>query len=391
MYIERDIKEKFEKIAKVYPLVALVGARQAGKTTFLKEHIKNLKASYLLFDDPDIRELFEEDIKKFEIQNIDGKDISVFDEVQYVKDSGRKLKYLADKGRKIWLTSSSEIILGKEVLSYLVGRVSILRLYPFSLHEFLKIKNQKETTKKISERLIWEHALFGGYPKVVLNEDIEMKKTILADLYDTMILKDIARTFSIEDIKSLESFSKYLSHNIGGLVSYENLSRDIKISFQTLKKYLDAMEKSYLIFRVQPFHSNKLKEITKQPRIYFVDTGLRNIIARKFESEIDGALFENYVLSEFLKFGFEPKYWRTKTDLEVDFVLEKDSEVIPVEVKTTSPENVERGMRSFIEEYNPKKAFIISYKGEKREEIIGKCKVFFIDILEAREMLLKGF
>ena len=110
MYIEREIKESFERVIKVYPVVALVGARQAGKTTFLKEHSKSMNASYLLFDDPDIRGLFEEDVKKFEKQYIEGFDVYILDEVQYCKNAGRNLKYLADTGKKMWITSSSEMI-----------------------------------------------------------------------------------------------------------------------------------------------------------------------------------------------------------------------------------------------------------------------------------------
>jgi len=152
MYIEREISEKFNKVSSSYSVVAIVGARQAGKTTFLKEHSKKLNASYLAFDDPDVRDIFDDDIKKFENQYIEGHDLSVLDEVQYCKDSGRKLKYLADKGRKVWITSSSEIILSKEVLSYLVGRVSIIKLYPFSIREFLTLKGQKEATPQALRR-----------------------------------------------------------------------------------------------------------------------------------------------------------------------------------------------------------------------------------------------
>ena len=387
MYIEREIKEKFKKVNSAYPIVSLVGARQSGKTTFLKEQMKQSKSSYLLFDDPDIRNLFEEDIKKFEKQYIEGYDLSVLDKVQYCKNAGRNLKYLADKNRKIWLTASSEIILSKEVLSYLVGRVSIIRLYPFSIQEFLNAKNQKEFTQNVLERNVWEHIIYGGYPKVVTLEDIELKKTILKDLYDTMILKDIARNFSIEDIKSLEEFTKYLSVNIGGLISYESVSKDIKLSFQTLKKYLDAMEKSYLIARVQPFYRNKTKEITKQPKIYFIDTGLRNVIAKNFSIEIDGKLFENYVLSELLKIGFSPKHWRTKSKAEVDFVIEKDSEIIPIEVKLDASEKVKRSLYSFIETYKPKRAFIVTYKGENKPINVNGCKVIFTNILNLRKLL----
>jgi hypothetical protein len=388
MYIERKIKEKFDKIIKVYPVTAIVGARQSGKTTFLKEQAKKFKSNYLLFDDPDIRELFDEDIKKFEKQNIEGYEISVLDEVQYCKDAGKKLKYLADNNRKVWITSSSEILLSKEVLSYLVGRVSIIKLYPFSIKEFLESKKLKEFSQSALKRALWEHMTFGGYPKVISVEDIELKKTILKDLYDTMVLKDIARTFSIDDISSLELFSKYLSLNIGNLVSYENLSRDIKISFQTIKKYLDAMEKSYLIYRVQPFYKNKIKEIIKQPKIYFIDTGLRNLISKSFNQTPEGNLFENYVFAELLKIGFSPKYWRTKSKMEVDFIVEKDSNVVPIEVKINAEtEKVERNMRTFIEEYKPKIAIIVSYESKKAELKIGNCKVFFTDLLGMKEIL----
>ncbi len=389
MFVEREIKEIFRKVAGVYNIIAIVGARQAGKTTFLKESVKLVHSSYVFFDDPDARALFEEDIKKFERQYIEGYDVTVLDEVQYCREAGPKLKYLADKGRKIWITASSEIILGTEILSYLVGRVSIIKLYPFSLKEFLSSGGQKEVTSGILERNIWEHIIYGGYPKVVTTDDPELKKTILKDLYDTMILKDVAMTFSIDDIRTLEVLTKYLSVNIGSVISYENVSRDISLSFQTLKKYLDAMEKSYVIIRVPPFYTNKNKEITKQPKIYFVDTGLRNAVAKAFSTEITGNLFENYVLLELTKMGFAPKYWRTKSKAEVDFVVEKDNTIIPIEVKINAePGRIKRSMRSFIESYKPEMALVVAHKAEKGEMKVDGCKVIFTDALGMRELLL---
>jgi uncharacterized protein len=382
MYIKRDIRDKFDKISKNYNMVAVVGARQAGKTTFLKKQIENKKSSYILFDDPDARSLFEEDIKKFEKQYVSNHDVSVLDEVQYCKDAGRKLKYLVDSEHKLWITSSSEIILSKEILSFLVGRVSIIKLFPFSIKEFLNSKNQKEVTAKILERNIWEHATYGGYPKVVLTDDIDIKKIILRDLYDTMLLKDVARTFSIEDIRSLEEFSKYLSLSIGDIISYDTISSNLNMSFQTVKKYFDAMEKSYLIYRVLPFFTNKKKEIIKQPKLYFIDTGIRNIIAKNFDVNIDGKLFENYVLSELLKIGFTPKYWRTKTKTEVDFIIETESDIIPVEVKIQAEiGKIEKSLRAFIESYKPKKAVVVSLKGAKGKTKINGCNVIYTDVL----------
>jgi len=389
MYVEREIKNKFDKIIKSYNMVAVVGARQAGKTTFLKKQMEQSKSKYILFDDPDVRSLFDDDVKKFELQYLEGYDLSVLDEVQSCKDAGRKLKYLVDSGRKLWITSSSEVILGKEILSYLVGRISIVKLYPFSFEEFLNAKEQKEMSTVVAQRLMWEHMQYGGYPKVVLTNDYEMKKTILSDLYETMLLKDVARTFSIDDIRSLEEFAKYLALGTGAIISYGELSNSLKMSFRTIKKYLDAMEKSYFIARVYPYYTNKLKEIVKQPKLYFIDTGLRNIIAKSFDVKSDGKLFENYVFTEMLKLGIIPKYWRTKTKTEVDFIVEKNNAVIPIEVKLSAePGKIERGLRSFIEKYKPKTALVLTYKGKHGDMNVNGCKVYFIDVNDLKQYIV---
>ena len=385
-YIEREIKEQFDKIKGIYPIIALVGPRQAGKTTFLKEQAKTLKSKYVLFDDPDVRNLFEEDVKKFERQYVESNEVTILDEVHYCKEAGRNLKYLADKGHKLWITSSSELILGKQVLSYLVGRVSILRLYPFSLNEFIKAMHQKELNKQIAERIVWEHAAYGGYPMVVANSELEIKKTILKDLYETMLLKDVAQNFSIENIKSLEEFTRYLSLSVGGLISYNEISKNINLSFQSIKKYLCALEKSNLIFAAIPFFRNKLKEITKQPKIYFVDSGMKNYTSKKFDSEIDGALFENYVLDELIKTNLIPKYWRSKSGSEVDFVIEKEG-ILPIEVKLTNPEKIGRGLLSFIKEYKPRKALVIFYKGEEKTIKEENCEIIFTNIINLSKHL----
>jgi hypothetical protein len=388
MYTEREIIQKFKRAQEVFGVVAVVGARQAGKTTFLKERMKEVDASYVLFDDPDVRELFEEDIKKFESQYVAGHEVAVLDEVQYCPNAGRNLKYLVDRGRRLWITSSSEIILAKEILSYLVGRVSIIRLYPFSLREFLAAKGQKTLTSRILERSVWEHMTYGGYPKVVTTEGAESKKMILENLRETMILKDIAQTFSIEDISTLEAFVKYLSTCIGKVLSYEETSSEMRIAFQTVKKYLDAMERSYLLARITPFYTNKKKELTKRPKIYFIDTGLRNAVARDFPLRPTGDLFENYVFTELLKLGFAPRFWRTKAGAEVDFVIGEGEKVVPIEVKiSASFGKIGRGLRSFIKTYGPRAALVVSYHGKKGKMNFSGCEVVFTDVLEMRELL----
>ena len=390
MYVEREIKKTFDKIITSYSMVAVVGARQAGKTTFLKQQMSQGKSIYILFDDPDVRGLFDEDLKKFEQQYLEGNDLAVLDEVQSCKDAGRKLKYLVDSGRRLWITSSSEVILAKEILSYLVGRISILRLYPFSYEEFLTAKGQKKMTAPVALRMMWEHMQYGGYPKVVLTDDPELKETILQDLYETMLLKDVARTFSIDDIDSLEKFARYLAVGPSGILSYDTVSNALGISFRTIKKYLDAMEKSYFIIRVYPYFSNKRKEIVKQPKVYFIDTGLRNIIAKTRNKEPDGMLFENYVCTELLKCGILAKYWRTKTKTEVDFIVEKSSGVVPLEVKLhAEPGKIERGLRSFIEMYHPKNALVVTYKGTHGQMKVNGCTVSFTDVAGMQQQLIE--
>ena len=387
MYVPRKIKGEFEKRTSIYSIISLVGPRQSGKTTFLKELAKGKKHSYVLFDDPDARSLFEEDIKKFANQYIEGYDVAILDEIQYCKDAGSKLKYLADTIKtKLWITSSSEILLNKNILSYLVGRVSIMRLYPFSLSEFLIAKEQKSINEKILQRYVWEHATYGGYPKVTLIKDIELKKTILRDLYSTMILKDVAANFSIEEMDSLEKLIKYFAINIGKTLVYENISSFIDLSYHSLIKYTNALEKSYFIARAPPFFTNKNKELSKQSKFYFVDVGMRNLVAGEFKQEISGEVFENYVFSELLKLNFKPKYWRTKSKAEVDFVLEQKNQIIPVEVKIQA-KKITRSLYSFIELYKPKKALVICYKCKKISQNVGDCEVIFTDLLGAKEIL----
>lgn len=388
MYVQRSIAAEFDKRTGAYGMVAVVGPRQAGKTTFLKHAAAGRDASYVLLDDPDARELFETDVKKFEKQYFETRELAILDEVQNCRNAGRNLKYLADSGRKAWLTSSSEVLLGKKVLSYLVGRVSILRLYPFSLGEFLQATRAGELTEMSARRGVWEHATYGGYPKVVTTNDIELKKTMLFDLYQTMLLKDVAWTFSVEDTSSLERLAKYVAVNAGGIFSYEHASRDLSLSFQTVKKYLDAMEKSYLVGRAPPFYTNKKKEITKQAKFYFIDGGLRNAILHAFPTEPDGNAFENYIYTELAKAGYAPQYWRTKGGAEVDFVIQHEGKPVPVEAKLRA-DSVERSMHSFISAYGPSKALVVTYHGKGRTEIIDGCRVSFTTPAKLTETLGK--
>lgn len=379
MYVERDVEAHFDKVAGIYNIVAVVGARQSGKTTLLRKKLGEVDGEYVTLDDPDARNMFNEDIKKFEKQYLGSNKVTGIDEAQYGEDAGIKLKYLADKGYKLWITSSSETLMSKEVLSHLVGRVSIIKLYPFSLQEIQKAKKTRELTDKMKGRLVWEHAAYGGYPKIVLEDDIESRKIMLRDLINTMLLKDVSQTFSIDDLTSLEKLARYLAVNTGNIINYENITSYLNIAFQTLKKYLDAMEKSYITKTIQPYYTNKNKELTKKPRIYFIDTGLRNTLINNYPTDVAGKDFENYVLTELVKQGHQVKYWRTKSKAEVDYLIEKDERVTPIEVKTTTAK-ITTGLKSFIKTYKPEKAYITTYKGQTKKDEYNGCIITATDI-----------
>ena len=380
MYIERDIKYKFKRAAENYGIVALVGARQTGKTTFLKHHLREHDARYVLFDDLVARTQFDDEFKQFELEYVSGTDLTVLDEVQYGTEAGTKLKYLVDTGNKLWITSSSELLLAKEVLSYLVGRVKVLRLHTFNFPEFLKAKGLKVLPKVARSGLVTEHINYGGYPRVVLSEDTEFKRDYLKDLIEILLLKDVVNTFGLRNMTGLERLVRYLALFPGDLLNKERAASELEINRHTLTQYLDAMEKSYIIHRVRPFFTNKRKEMVKQERVYFLDTGLRNAVVNEFDAQVGGRVFENYVLVELLKMGYRPNYWRTRAKAEVDFVID-EAGIIPIEVKShMDPRRIGKSLRSFIESYEPQRAYVVGLKGTSGETQVNTCKVVFTDL-----------
>lgn len=393
VYINRFLNKEFKKHFELYNVVAVLGPRQVGKTTFLNNEVKKIRnANTISLDDPDAKFLFDDDIKLFEKQYCTGYDVTFIDEIQYGKDVGQKLKYLADKGYKLLLSSSSEILASKEVLSYLVGRTSILRLFQFSLNEIFDAENIIVKTDKIIERIIFNQCVYGSYPKVFITENIDEKKILLRNLYETMLYKDVSNNFGILDISNLEKFVKYLAISCSKVIAYENISRELGISQPTLKKYVNALEKSYFIYQLSPFYTNKLKEITKQSKIYFYDLGLRNSILVDYPKNLDsqGFLFENYVFSELIKQGYTLKYWRSKTKQEVDFVIELGKIIIPIEVKLSIGKPIiESSLKSFIDNYNPKKAYVVYYAGKPETLEYNNCRVHFLNINKLLDELKK--
>jgi len=379
-YIPRELESTLSTFMSTPEVLAVMGARQVGKTTMI-EHmlssIKNKKIVRISFNNINIKDLFINNTDEFIKQYIHGVDILFIDEIHYAKNSGKILKYIYDSYKnkvKIIITSSSSIDLSIQSLKYLVGRVNIFKLYSFSFYEFLLAndKNLAEVYKtgdnsgayyKLIKPYFEDFLLFGGYPRVVLEKNRDVKIKLLKDIYFTYALRDVQNISNLADDFKLNNLIKALSLQTGNIINYKELGSLSNLDYPVLKKIMNLLNKTYICKEVHPFYKNKRTELVKSKKIYFYDIGLRNAILNTFSldgSDI-GFIKENFIFSELIKNSIEPKYWRTNNGAEVDFIIEKGFNIYPLEVKNNLKKiNISRSYLSFIEKYNPKEGFLFT-------------------------------
>ena len=378
MYIERFLERRLERYFKKKEIIAVIGPRQCGKTTLLRHIFERLKkAVYLDFEDREVLELFSDDVKSFAELYAKSYDYLFIDEFQYAKEGGKNLKYLYDNfSIKIFISGSSVSGLSIHGIQYLVGRVFVFELFPFSFEEYLSFKEpviyklylKKNLKKPIIERILpyfQEFCIFGGYPRAVLAKNNEEKEIVIKNIYNTYFLKEVREVLNLPDDHRLSKLIHALALQAGNLINYEELSEITGFKYKEVLNNLNILEKTFICLRSSPFYKNKSTELVKAPKIFFLDNGLRNFIIKNMQplkNRTDkGQLYENFVASEIAKAGFEVKYWRTKAKAEVDFVLEKKGMIIPIEIKSDlkSPK-LTKSFLSFIDKYKSKKSIIIS-------------------------------
>jgi len=406
IYIERDIEKEVEKWLDSREIIAIRGPRQSGKTTLLlriKDILKNKgieeeRIHYISFEDDLTRLKFEEGVKEF-IEfylTSDKKHYFLLDEVQYIKDVGKKLKLVFDSfdNTKLIITGSSSFDL-TSLGSYLVGRVIFFNLYPFSFSEFLKTKDKKyenlykklkinleseeiniEKTIFLDElnKLLHEYLIYGSYPRIVLEKDINKKKELLKNLFITYIEKDIVAMYGIKYREKVVKLLKAIASICGNVINYETLSTHSGLKYHEVRDILPLLEDSFVIFIVKPFYKNLMNELRKNPKIYYIDYGMRNYLLENFENLLFDKLYENFIHNE-LKRSHQVKYWRTTAKTEVDFVIEHKKNIIPIEVKVKP--KITRSFRSFIQHYKPTKAFIMVLNTFDKASI-NNCNVFIL-------------
>jgi len=362
--MERQIKKKMFSGKSIL----LLGARQVGKTTLIKNLLKEYKENLILSfncDDPSDRDkLFNQDLETLKLY-VDNYKIIFIDEAQKVKNIGQTVKLLVDyyqEKKQIILTGSSSINLLENTEETLTGRKFTYVLYPISIEEIKSAKNLIEIEKNLEFYL-----RFGQYPNVLSATSLEDKIQIIKELSTNYLYKDILEFQNIKSSQTINDLLRALAFQVGSEVSYTELSRLIGIDKNTIEKYIDILEKNFIILRLPPFYKNKRREISKLRKIYFYDLGIRNALIENFNS-IDkrddiGKLWENFVVIERLKYrkynnkDANQYFFRTYDGLEVDLVEEKEGKLFGYEIKWSA-----RNSRS-----RPSK--FLEYKNSSIEEI----------------------
>ncbi|MDP4011509.1 MAG: ATP-binding protein [Candidatus Roizmanbacteria bacterium] len=381
-------------------MISLLGSRQSGKTTFLK-HLqeelikKNKKIAYITFENKQSLELFnnpEEFIAFYKDY-----DMLIIDEFHYAKEGGQKLKFLYDTtDKKYFISGSSSLELTFQTGKYMVGRMVTFKLSPFSFTEFLLATNKplynvyalnKPLSHVVGQSLMKNlelYLIYGGYPAVVLTKSNTEKEKILEGIIENYLLRDIKDLLTLITEDELILLAKLLATQIGNLINYNELSTLSKLPYKQLLKHLEILKKTYIVDLIRPYSTNKRTELVKNPKVYFFDSGFRNYVLgdfRPFDKRQDiGALIENYIftaLSYHQTMASKINFWRTKSGAEVDFIIEKQGSIIPIEVKYSSSPVIGKSLYSFFDKYKPNKAYMIT-KDIEKEIVIEGVKILFI-------------
>jgi len=331
-----------ERLLKPKKILILYGARRVGMTTLLKDFLSHSKLKYRLDSGDNIRlqHLFESQDFSALADYVEGYELIAIDEAQQIKNIGMGLKILVDEhpSLKIIVTGSSSFDLSQSIGEPLTGRKRTVVLYPISLRELSTLYNKQELSEQIENFL-----RFGLYPEIVTTKSKKEKMAILQELVDSYLLKDILSLERIKGSRQLLDLLKLLAFQIGNEVSLSELATQVRLDVKTVGRYLDILEKGFVIKRIGALSRNLRKEVTSKAKYYFLDVGIRNAIISQFNELGDrndtGNLFENFIVMERQKTNAyqqrisQTYFWRTYDGQEVDVVEEHNGRIHGYEVK----------------------------------------------------------
>src|SRR5512133_353601 len=348
-YIHRTISDKTLELARQFPVVTITGPRQSGKTTLCRTLFPQKR--YINLEDPVTRTFAKEDPRGF--FNGIGENGAIIDEIQRVPELTSYIQPIVDqnpqKGQFI-LTGSHQFELMSSVSQSLAGRSGLLKLLPLSLQEL----SAKEAIRSPDTYLY-----NGFYPGIYQDN---LNPTDYYGIYlETYIERDLRQAITISNLSAFERFLRLIAGRVGSLVNITSLTNDTGVSVTTLKNWLSVLEASYIIYLLQPYHANISKRLTKSPKIYFYDVGLATYLngieqqSQLVNYPLRGSLFENLVITEFLKARFNNGrksnlyFYRDAKDNEVDLICDSPDAIAAIEIKSSQTPSTEftKGINSF--------------------------------------------
>ncbi len=342
------------------------GPRQAGKTTFVEQLLEkvNKKTLYLNGDDADVRETMDKPNAAQLTQLLTGYEVLFIDEAQRINEVGLLIKIIVDRFKHIQViaTGSSAFELSGKINEPLTGRKYEMLLLPFSYVELLEHNGFLNEERALEQRL-----LYGSYPEII--NDFPNAEEHLKLLADSYLYKDL---FALEDVKKpalFEKIVKALALQVGSEVNFSELAKLVRADQKTVEKYIDLLEKTFVVFSLPAFSGNVRNEIKKGRKIYFYDTGIINAITRNFNTLANrndvGILFENYMIAERLKYLHQNQkeaksfFWRTTQQQEIDYIEQQENSLLAVEFKWNESKKT-RIPLTFKHAYKDVEAYFIS-------------------------------
>ncbi len=342
MFINRYIQTEITNALEPGKVIVLTGPRRTGKTELLKKITASQtdKQLWLNGEDMIMQEFFlPVSIENYRL-NFASTELLIIDEAQKIPEIGKKLKLLVDNlpHIKVIATGSSAFDMANLFGEPLTGRKKEFNLFPFAQLEYQKYENMAETYGRLNHRLV-----FGNYPEIIHLAAKTEKEKYLRELTNDYLLKDILEFEGIKNADKIRNLLRLVAFQIGNEVSLNELANKLSLHKDTVARYLDLLTKVFVLFKVEGFSRNLRKEITKMSRWYFYDNGVRNMLINNmndFDLRNDqGALWENYLISERIKFQhykniFAANYfWRTYDQQEIDWIEEYKGQLHAYEMK----------------------------------------------------------
>jgi uncharacterized protein len=356
MYVIRTLENYFNKASSQFPVMLVTGARQVGKTTFLR-HLTGENRLYVTLDDPLVLRLAKEDPPLF-MQRFPPP--VLIDEIQYAPELLPYIKMEVDRDRKpgmFWLTGSQQFHIMKGVSESLAGRIGIVSLLGFSRQEvmgqghksipFLPIPEKLPVGKTFSLKELYRIIWRGSFPAMVLAEDVD-RDLFYGSYVQTYLQRDIRDLARVGDEVSFIRFLRAAAARTGQLLNLAELAKDADIAPNTAKTWISILQASGIVYLLLPFHTNITKRLVKSPKLYFLDTGLCAYLTEWSSPEtleagaMSGAILETWIISEILKSWWHNGrstpfyYYRDRDQKEIDLLIVQDGTVFPVEIKKTA-------------------------------------------------------